>query len=105
MGVAKMRPSKSKLQISCIQRFRAWMTSWVASSSVASRSSSRLASVGHIIERSMPSSSMSTSRGSGSKKAGMERIGLTRPDASFSGAIGGALSLFSNIESAFLARK
>ena len=48
---------------------------------------------------------MSTSRGSGSKKAGMERIGLTRPDASFSAAIGRALSLFSNIESAFLARK
>src|SRR5580658_1393499 len=45
---------------------------WVAFGSLERRSSSRLANVGHIIAHSIPSSSSSSSRGSGSKKAGNE---------------------------------
>ena len=51
------------------------MTACVASGSSRRRSSSRLASVGNMSARSSPCSFMSSSRGAGSRKAGMERIG------------------------------
>ena len=54
------------------------MTAWVAGGSSRSRSSSRLARVGHIRARSTPNSSMRASRGSGSRNAGRARIGLPR---------------------------
>src|SRR4051812_32699057 len=68
-GVGKMRSSKLNVHSSSIHWLSAWMTTWVASGSSESRSSSRLASVGHISARSMLSSSMSFTRGSGSKNA------------------------------------
>ena len=48
---------------------------WMASGSSASRSSIRLASVGNISVRSRPSSSIFSSRGPGSKNAGIALIG------------------------------
>ena len=75
-GVAKMRSSKLKVHCSCIHWLRAWTTTWVAMGSSRRRSSTRLASVGHIRARSMPSSSMSSRRGPGSRKAGGEAMAL-----------------------------
>ena len=72
-GVAKMRSSKLNVHCSCIHWLRAWITAWVAMGSSRSRSSTRLASVGHIMARSMPSSSISSMRGSGAKNAGRRR--------------------------------
>jgi hypothetical protein len=60
------------------------MTACVALGSSASRSSSRLANVGHIMARSMLSSSMRTMRSSGLKKAGTERMYLGGGDSSMS---------------------
>ena len=51
------------------------MTAWVAFGSMYRRSSSKLASVGHMRARSRPSSSMSARRGSGEKNASGDRIG------------------------------
>jgi hypothetical protein len=51
------------------------MITWMASGSSDSRSSMRLARVGNISERSMPSSFIFSMRGSGSKNAGMAFIG------------------------------
>ena len=47
----------------------------MSSGSSRIRSSMRLASVGNISVRSMPSSFISSRRGAGSRKAGIERIG------------------------------
>ena len=69
-GVAKIRFSKLYVQCSCIHSLSAWITTAVAFGSSARRSSSRLASVGHIIARSIFCSSMSMSRSSGLKNAG-----------------------------------
>ena len=68
-GGAKIRCSYWNVHSSSIQRLRAWMTMWVARGSSASRSSRRLASVGHMIARSMLSSSIIRSRAAGSKNA------------------------------------
>jgi hypothetical protein len=51
------------------------MTMWMSSGSSFIRSSTRLARVGNISEWSMPSSSMTSRRGPGSRKAGMAFIG------------------------------
>ena len=51
------------------------MTAWMASGSSRMRSSSRLASVGNMRARSRPCSSISSMRASGSRNAGMARIG------------------------------
>ena len=69
-GVGKIRFSKLNVHCSCIHWLSAWTTTWVATGSSVRRSSSRLASVGHIIARSMPCSSISMTRASGSKNAG-----------------------------------
>ena len=69
-GVAKIRFSKLNVQCSCIHSLRACITTAVAFGSSASRSSSRLARVGHIIARSTLCSSINMIRSSGLKKAG-----------------------------------
>ena len=69
-GVGKIRFSKLNVHCSCIHWLSAWTTTWVATGSSVRRSSSRLASVGHIIARSMPCSSIIMTRASGSKNAG-----------------------------------
>ena len=51
------------------------MTAWISSGSSRMRSSTRLASVGNMSARSMPCSSISSTRGAGSRKAGIARIG------------------------------
>ena len=50
------------------------MTTWIVSGSSRMRSSTRLASVGNISDRSTPSSSISSRRAFGSRNAGMDFI-------------------------------
>ena len=68
-GVGKMRSSKLKVHCSYIHWLSAWITAWVRCGSSARRSSSTLASVGHMSALLMPSSSISLMRGSGEKYA------------------------------------
>lgn len=75
-GVGKMRSSKLKVHCSYIHWFSAWTTAWIASGSSRRRSSTRLASVGHMSERSMPSSSINSMRGPGSRNAGGDSMAL-----------------------------
>ncbi len=52
-----------------------WTTAWVIFGSSRMRSSSRLASVGNMSVWSTPSSSISSTRGPGDRKAGIAFIG------------------------------
>ena len=51
------------------------MTTWMSSGSSRIRSSTRLARVGNMRARSIPCSSISSSRAAGSRKAGIDFIG------------------------------